>query len=156
VPLTVDRQLNAERLFAPVKTRKSRRIVPLPDMVVDVLRAHLVAFPPVTPDITHIDGSTVRGARLVFSRPNGSPLRQEVLRRAFYQARDAVGLSADVTFHVLRHTFASLMIAQGTSNRALQEWMGHGSITVTMNIYGHLFPDEHDRARAAMNAAFSD
>jgi integrase len=45
---------------------------------------------------------------------------------------------------------------QGTSNRALQEWMGHGSITVIMNIYGHLFPDEHDRARAAMNAALTD
>jgi hypothetical protein len=46
--------------------------------------------------------------------------------------------------------------AQGTSHRALQEWMGHGSIKVTMDIYGHLFPDEHDRARAAMNAAFTD
>jgi integrase len=43
-------------------------------------------------------------------------------------------------FHDLRHTFAALLIAGGAHAKAIQEAMGHSSITVTMNTYGHLMP----------------
>jgi integrase len=48
-------------------------------------------------------------------------------------------------FHDLRHTCAALLVAQGAHPRAIMEHLGHSSITVTMDRYGHLFPDEKDR-----------
>jgi integrase len=42
-------------------------------------------------------------------------------------------------FHDLRHTCASLLIAQGAHPKIIQERLGHSSITTTMNRYGHLF-----------------
>ena len=49
--------------------------------------------------------------------------------------------------HDLRHFHASLMIEQGMQPKQLQEHMGHSSIKVTMDIYGHLFKDEEAKAR---------
>jgi len=52
------------------------------------------------------------------------------------------------TFHALRHTAASLFIEQGWSPKKVQTVMGHSSITVTYDIYGHLFPSHEDDAKA--------
>ena len=51
----------------------------------------------------------------------------------------------------LRHTCASLLIQLGAHPKLIQEWLGHKSITVTMDVYGHLFPSLSDSmaARAA-------
>jgi len=43
-----------------------------------------------------------------------------------------------IRFHDLRHTFASLLIAQGEHPKYIQTQMGHSSISITMDIYGHL------------------
>ena len=48
-----------------------------------------------------------------------------------------------VRFHDLRHTFASLLIQQKANPKYIQEQLGHGSIKVTMDIYGHLFEGDH-------------
>jgi integrase len=53
-------------------------------------------------------------------------------------------------FHMLRHVYASLQIAQGVIPKRLQKLMGHSTLKLTMDTYGHLWPDdEADRARAA-------
>jgi len=44
-------------------------------------------------------------------------------------------------FHDLRHTYAALMVAAGAHPKLLQAQLGHTSINVTLNTYGHLFPD---------------
>lgn len=153
--VTVDRQMTPERLLGPVKTRKSRRVVPLPVMVVDALREHRAAFPPVVQEVRDVDGSTVHRTALVFTRPDGSPVNRDSLRKPFYRARDAVRLASSVSFHVLRHTYASLLIAAGTHLTAIQERMGHTSIKITSDTYGHLYPAEDDRTRKAIDDAFS-
>ncbi len=66
--------------------------------------------------------------------------------RPLLKARDLTG--ADDTFHALRHTAASLFIEQGWSPKKVQTVMGHSSITVTYDIYGHLFPSPEDGAEA--------
>ena len=48
-----------------------------------------------------------------------------------------------VRFHDYRHTFASLFIQQKANPKYIQEQLGHGSIKVTMDIYGHLFEGDH-------------
>ena len=48
---------------------------------------------------------------------------------------------APLRFHDLRHTYAALMVAAGAHPKLLQAQLGHTSINVTLNTYGHLFPD---------------
>jgi site-specific recombinase XerC len=52
----------------------------------------------------------------------------------------------------LRHTYAALLIAEGAHARALMERMGHSSITVTLNTYGHLLPGLEQRLTDALDA----
>jgi integrase len=51
-----------------------------------------------------------------------------------------------ITLHEARHTFASLMIAAGVNAKALSSYMGHASVTITYDRYGHLMPGNEDEA----------
>jgi Phage integrase family len=54
-----------------------------------------------------------------------------------------------VGVHALRHTSASLLIDAGSHPKSIQRHLGHSSITTTLNIYGHLMPDEQDQVADA-------
>ena len=54
--------------------------------------------------------------------------------------------------HDLRHTYASLMIAAGVNAKALSEFMGHATIAITYDLYGHLLPGSHDEAAELLDA----
>ncbi len=56
-----------------------------------------------------------------------------------------------ITLHECRHTFASLMIAAGENPKAIQTFMGHATIQMTFDRYGHLMPGSRDQARARMD-----
>ena len=56
-----------------------------------------------------------------------------------------------IGLHECRHTFASLMIDAGVNARALSTYMGHSSITITLDRYGHLFPGSEDEAAALLD-----
>jgi integrase len=57
-----------------------------------------------------------------------------------------------IALHEARHTFASLMIAAGVNARALATYMGHASVTITYDRYGHLMPGNEDEAAALLDA----
>lgn len=57
-------------------------------------------------------------------------------------------------FHDLRHTCAALLIAQGAHPKAIQHRLGHSSITVTLDRYGHLFPALDDALTDALDATY--
>jgi len=81
---------------------------------------------------------------LLFPAPEGGPLRKaNWSARVFAPAARAAGL-AGLTPHELRHTFASLATQAGANPKVLQRVMGHSSITVTLDTYGHLFPSDLD------------
>ena len=61
--------------------------------------------------------------------------------RKTWRAAELAGL----TLHEARHSYASMLIASGAEPRTVMELMGHSSITVTFDTYGHLFPGTHDR-----------
>jgi integrase len=65
-------------------------------------------------------------------------------------AWEAAGIER-ITLHNCRHSFASLLIASGENPKAVQEFMGHSTITMTFDLYGHLFPGSRDEARARMD-----
>ena len=58
-----------------------------------------------------------------------------------------------VETHALRHFYASALIAGGASVKVVQMRLGHGSAVVTLDTYGHLWPDDDDLTRTVMDAA---
>ncbi|GGM79848.1 putative prophage phiRv2 integrase [Longimycelium tulufanense] len=129
------------------KTGK-RRTVPIPASLVPVL--------------TQVIGNRA-GDELVFTTNRGMSLRANNWRvrefNAAVQAAELDGLG--LTPHKLRHTAASLAIAAGADVKVIQQMLGHADASMTLNIYGHLWPDRLDdvaatldaRRRAALNAA---
>jgi integrase len=119
------------------KSRAGRRTVP----IAAVLRRHLVQHSLCHPS----------SASLFFGRPDGRPFsNQAVTQRARrVWARAAMH---PIGLHECRHTFASLMIAAGVNAKALSTFMGHASITITLDLYGHLFPGSEDEAGLLLDA----
>ena len=139
----IDRQLitptSGPTRLGPVKTASSNRALALPKSVGDVLAAHLAQYG------TGPDG-------LIFTSSTGAPLRRSTWDAAFRSAAKKVGV--DASPHDLRHHCASLLIAAGCSVKAVQHFLGHKNASETLDTYGHLWPDDEDRIRAAIDAAF--
>lgn len=138
--LRVDRQLLLTRphTFGPPKTRASVRTVPLPQVVVDALAAHLRDFP-----------AGQHG--LVFTSPAGKVPNRDDVARAFKAAAAEAGAPAGTRLHDLRHYYASLLIRHGESVKVVQARLGHASSRETLDTYSHLWPDSEDMTRAAVD-----
>ncbi|MCU1437953.1 MAG: traSA:integrase fusion protein, partial [Naasia sp.] len=130
--------------LAPPKTARSRRSVPLPQVVADELAAHIAGFP---------DGGSMD---LVFTAAsNGEGIRRTSFHSSIWTAAlKKAGLPVGTRFHVLRHTYASLLIEAGEHPKVIQERLGHASITETMDTYGHLFPTSEEKTRQVIDRAF--
>jgi integrase len=143
----VDRQLvdqpGGGADFGPLKTSGSYRSVPLPDSVGLALAAHLEEWP-AHPELG-----------LVFTNELGGPVLRAAFTRGFERAVKRAGLQEWVSPHDLRHYYSSLLIQSGASVKAVQARLGHTSAMTTLDIYGHLFPDEEDRTRATVDKAFA-
>jgi integrase len=82
----------------------------------------------------------------IFINSEGDPLEQHNFRnRVFWPLLSKAELRR-IRFHDLRHTFASLLLQQGESPQYVKEQMGHHSIQVTVDIYGHLIPGSNKQA----------
>jgi integrase len=72
----------------------------------------------------------------------------------FRRARKRAGLADSITFHDLRHFFASVLIASGCSIKQVQMALGHDSARITLDTYAHLMPGDEDRLRDAIESRF--
>ncbi|MGH2868939.1 MAG: tyrosine-type recombinase/integrase, partial [Solirubrobacteraceae bacterium] len=86
----------------------------------------------------------------VFGRAEGTPFATSTISLRAGKAWRQAKLDP-ITLHECRHTFASLMIAAGVNPKALQTFMGHSSITVTLDRYGHLFPGSEGEAAVLLD-----
>lgn len=119
--------INGRLAYGPPKTG-SRRGVSIPAALAEEMAEHL-------------RGRPADPAAFVFVAPDGGPLRhQNFYRRHFKPAVVRAGLDPRTRFHDLRHTAAALMVAEGAHLLAVKERLGHSSIQVTADRYGHLFP----------------
>jgi integrase len=145
--IRVDRQLARVRgkgvALAPPKTPASYRRVPLAAAVANVLAAHLSQWP------AHDEPG------LIFTNERGAPIQQSPFAPVFAAAARRAGLPQWATPHDLRHYFASVLIRSGASVKVVQARLGHSSAKTTLDVYGHLFADEEDRTRAAIDAEFA-
>jgi integrase len=81
-----------------------------------------------------------RNTELVFPSRDGTPMRRTNFRRRTWASALKTAKLKGAHFHDLRHTAVAFAIERGAHPRAIQERMGHNSITTTMNVYGGLFP----------------
>jgi integrase len=135
-----------------VKTQTSRRTIHLPDVSADALRAHRhrqledrLEFPGEWP-------SAPLGVDLVFRTVTGTALDPSNVNHYLTAVTQRAGLG-HWSPHALRHSAASLLAAQGAPMKMVSEILGHSSITVTADIYSHMFDPARDEAAAAMDRA---
>lgn len=165
-----------------LKNKASYRDVPIGAVVVDVLAAHLKSYPSSEVEIldeTDPSRPAVRRFRLVFTDDGGRPLTRgtfnahiwaPAVKRAAAALRDRAARTADrdakarlrrladglgeAGMHDLRHWYASALIADGLNVKIVAERLGHANAAMTLKVYTHLFPDDEDRSRDAIDRAF--
>jgi len=93
-------------------------------------------------------------AELVFGRSKGRPLRADTLMERGRKVWRDAGLKP-VGLHECRHTYAAFMIAAGVNAKALSSYMGHSTISMTLDRYGHLMPGNEDEAAAMLESYLS-
>ena len=155
----VHRRADRFNVIGKPKSISGERSVPMPPIVVNTLREWRLACPP-------------GDMGLVF--PNGAGKVEQlnnIVRRGLHPAWIAAGVTIDTGevdkegapilatkysgFHALRHFYASWCINRredgglGLPPKVVQERMGHGSIQMTMDVYGHLFPRGDDAEELA-------
>lgn len=138
-------------VLGELKTKGSRRTLPLTPPLVEALRAHRarqaaerLAMGPVWSD-----------AGLVFTTPIGTPIDPDNFRRTFDQLCKRAGLGHWHP-HELRHSGASIMLAQGVDLWIVSEVLGHSSVAITKDVYGHLLGGEKRSAAEAITGALFD
>lgn len=127
-------EVNGHVDIGPTKTGK-QRVVSMPRFLCEMIGFHLGEFPSET---------------FVFTSAEGEPLRRNFYRRHFKPTVARLDLPSALRFHDLRHTCASLLIAQGAHPKEIQERLGHSTIRLTFDRYGHLLPTLDDRLREGL------
>jgi integrase len=135
--------------FKSPKTRHGRRTVTLPASTVAVLREHRKSQ---QEHRLRFGLGRASADALAFSDWDGSPRSPRAFTLEWGKMATAASLT--VSFHSLRHTHASMLIADGLDVLSLSRRLGHGSAAITLGVYGHLFKPD-DRAAAVMEAALT-
>jgi len=117
----------------------------------DALRSHLER------QLEEIEqmGSLYQPGGLVFATVTGTLINPSNLRNRSFKPLLKQANLPDICFHDLRHTCATLLLAQGTHPKLVQELLGHATIAMTLDTYSHFLPSMGDQTARAMEAALS-
>jgi integrase len=120
-----------------LKSAAGRRRVPIAAVLRDSLAEHLAR-------------SGREGTALIFGRTPSDPFNGKTLQGRADTAWGEAGFNR-ITLHECRHTFASLMIAAGVNAKALSTFMGHATVAITYDRYGHLMPGSEEEAAGLLD-----
>ena len=146
--LSVERALkreNGKLILGDVKTKSSRRNLILPDEVLNSLGSHKAR----QAEERLRAGEVWRNSGLIFTTEIGTPIDPRNLHRDFVRVSEAAGLSR-WHLHELRHSATSLMLAEGIPLKVVAEVMGHSSVRMTADVYGHVLAPQRQDAADAM------
>jgi integrase len=150
--LRVEQSLEETKLgglvFKAPKTKRGRRTITLPASTVTVLREHLKAT---LERRLMLGQGKIDDDGPVFATWDNKIQSPHGMSQKWRKAVHAAKLKA--TFHSLRHTHASSLIAAGIDVLSISRRLGHSSPSVTLNVYGHLFKPD-DKAAAAIDKIF--
>lgn len=135
-------------MIKDLKTRRSRRVLHLTPALVTMLRSHRArqASEQLAIGPAWIDSG------LVFTTAAGTPVDPDNFAHYFERLCKRAGLG-HWHLHELRHSAASIMLAQGTPLWVVSEVLGHASVSITKDVYGHLLGGEKQAATEAITAA---
>lgn len=138
----VQRQITEDsgKLLHSLPKHGKRRMVPIVDQVAAILSVRCQGR---------------KQGDLVFTTGRGGVIRNGNARRDWFNAAAEAAGYPGLTPHELRHTFASTAISSGASVKALQQALGHHSAGFTLDVYGHMFPDDFDSFVDGMSRRFS-
>lgn len=134
--IKVDRSWDPTDGMGDTKSR-NRRSVPIAATLREHLAAERLRQPP--------------GMELCFASASGRPFDARRLQERADAAWETGGMTR-LTLHDCRHTFASLMIAANVNAKALSTFMGHSSVAITLDRYGHLMPGSEAEAAGLLDA----
>jgi integrase len=146
--ITVRRQLKREGghlVTSDTKTVRSRRALNLPTTMMEILKAHRRR----QAEEILAQGSGWNDSGFIFTSSIGSPMEPRNLGRDFKKVCVGSGLG-DWHPHELRHSAASLMLAEGVKLQVVSEVLGHSSIRTTSDVYGHVMDPDRQVAAEAM------
>jgi integrase len=132
------------------KTAKSRRTLPLSPAAVELL--HAVRAAQAAERLRA--GSAWHQTGYVFTTETGEPCDPRNALRALKIAAHKAGLPS-VGLHTLRHSAASVMLTKGVPLKVVSKMLGHASIAITGDIYGHVSPDVSREAVTKLGAALA-
>ena len=119
-----------ERTLAPTKTNNIRTVI-VPGFIVSMLK---------TVKRTQAENRLKAGEiwndpfGLVFTRADGSPIPHTTISNDFKRIATAIG-KPELSFHALRHTYATDEIASGTDPKTVADTLGHSTVAMTMDVY---------------------
>ncbi|MFD6435863.1 tyrosine-type recombinase/integrase [Streptomyces venezuelae] len=168
--LHIRRQVQAikGRLYFALPKGKKTRVVDMPPSVADELRRHVEVFPPVEVELPwgKPEGQPRKFSLLLTTRFSNAiavntwntyswkpalakagiiPLRAVGAKQWQWEAAPKDG------FHVLRHTYASIMLEAGESVVTVARWLGHSSPAITLGYYAHFMPEAGSKGRTAID-----
>lgn len=137
---TLHSKVGGGTYFSTPKSKAGRRKLALHWEAADALRNQKIKQ-------QEVAGETWSDGGLVFTSTTGTPVdRRNFATRILKPALRVAGLP-HLTLHGLRHTFASIMLFEWRVDpKTVQEMLGHASIRMTMDVYGHLFPNSQEDA----------
>jgi integrase len=150
----VERSLESSKdglRFKAPKTRHGRRTITLPASIVAELRGLWKAQ---QEQRLALGLGKAGSDALVFSKVDSGPLDPDGVSKAWKRAATVAG-KPGLTFHALRHTHASQLIAAGVDILTVSRRLGHGSPTITLSVYGHLFTNADDRSATVLESTFA-
>jgi integrase len=136
--------------FKPPKTKHGRRAISLPAFVVTDLRSHKVTQ---NEERLALGLGKDSDSGLVFRRPDGAPLAPSSISSEWRRLVGSLKLPK-VSFHALRHTHASQLIAAGVDVLTISRRLGHGAPSITLDVYSHLFKPTDRGAADIFETAF--
>ena len=142
-------RIDGQLVVTEPKTAKSKRFVPIFEPADHLLRAQQAA----QDDERRHAGSAWRQTGFVFTTEFGEPCDPRNAFRALRIAAAKAGLP-NAGLHTLRHSAASVMLTRGVPLKVVSEILGHSSIAITGDIYGHVSPDVARQAMSTLGEAF--
>jgi integrase len=128
-------------VFTAPKTKTSSRAIALSPSAIPILSGHKEKMGAILP---------LKADSLVFSTPEGGPLRPNTVSRAWTMLATRCGVKV-IRFHDARHTHASLMLKQGIHPKIVSERLGHSGIAITLDTYSHVAPGLQEAAAASFD-----
>ncbi len=148
--LQIRRQLKREGgalVTSDTKTARSRRAVNLPTPMIATLKDHLARQEQEAAEL----GGAWQQSGFIFVTSVGTPMDPRNMYRDFQKICNEAGLG-NWHPHELRHSAASLMLAQGVKLQVVSEVLGHASIRMTADVYGHILDPDRQAAADAMGS----